>query len=339
MSLYGSNLSNGRSPCTLRAPATNFGASNMSPNRIVAAYTGSAQSNLILRGDENNIGVVVPSVTNNRLLGVLCGNGDGTTVLEPNQHALVCRGGRAQLWVRVPANVNLAAGTGLILATVWDSTNNTIVVGTSTAGANAGCAEPVVKGALVLEPANPIARLLSPLTATGSDTIQLAEVDVDYNHKPLVFERTIALPGIPALAARGLMMAPRGPGICDLFGAQLTTGGSGGGPMTFQFHNSPTGATADTDANMLSTAITIAQDGNDGAIAIAGVGGTASNGFCGADGDTDTNFGLGGAGLQGVLASAALRTFTDKSILTVTVGGTLNTSSNGLFATLGGVMF
>lgn len=323
MGYYGSNLSNGRSPCVLQAPATNWESSNVLANRLVSRYTGSAASSMSERGDQNALGVIVPSATNWRVFGVLAGNGNANP-LETNQNAGVIVGGRTRLLVRVPASLNLPAGTGLVPATAFEGTTNDVVVfGGDASGTNPGCAEAVVKNGVIYEPANPIAWLAAPLTATSGVTYQLAEVVVDYNHKPqFVHHRiTIATPADLTLHA----LVPFGPGVLHSIACSAADF-TGTGNFVATLNQCPLGTTADVES-MLTTAPAINSTGtpSNGAVTLTDAGGTTA--LCGSDGDTDTGVSIGTSGSNGVIAPTK-RLFTDKSILNLVISGTPASMTN-----------
>lgn len=322
MSLITSRANNGRNPDVVGLAGTNLTSSDIAANnRIVARWTGSTNTVARLEADENQIGVQLPDTTNNRILGVMQLNASDQ-VLSPNEDAPVIRGGRARLWVKVPANVNLPKGTGLVPAMGWDSTNHVAVFGTANSAttANVGYAEAVVKGAGIYQPANPIAWLSKALTATASDTYQLAEVEVDYNHKPMQFSKNLLGLFTPADSAKFLAHIPFGPCVITGVWAQALDW-TGSGKAIINLTNCPLLATAD-ETSMLSTALTLDGAGSpsDGAVLLAGCGNT--NALCGLDGDTDTAVAIGTTGANGVLAAIAKRTMIANSILTCTISGT-----------------
>lgn len=341
MSLITSRANNGRNPDVVGLAGTNLTSSDIAANnRIVARWTGSTNTVGRLEADENQIGVQLPDTTNNRILGVLQLNASDQ-VLSPNEDAPVIRGGRARLWVKVPANINLPKGTGLVPAMNWDSTNHVAYFGTSLVSSvaqNVGYAEAVVKGAGIYQPANPIAWLSKALTATASDTFQLAEVEVDYNHKPIPLDKRIfqhtgaATNDVISNLTNAFAFCPLGPFVVTGMAVQGLTAPASG-KLTVQLNNCPNLATADTTA-MLSTALTIDSAGSpsNGAILVAGAGGSAAP-FA-LDGDTDTAVAYGTTGSNGVLAAIGKRTLISGSILSFTISGSPGGSASALNASI-----
>lgn len=323
MSLVTSRANNGRNPDVVGLAGSNLTSSDIAAgNRLVARWTGSTNTVARLEADENQIGVQLPTVSANRILGVMQLNGSDQ-VLSPYEDAPVIRGGRARLWVKVPANVDLPKGTGLVPAMNWDSTNHVAYFGTSlvsTVAQNVGYAEAVIKGAGIYQPANPIAWLSKALTSTASDTFQLAEVEVDYHHKPMQFSKNLLGLFTPADSAKFTAHVPFGPCVITGLWAQALDW-TGSGKAIIDLTNCPLLATTDPTA-MLSTSLTLDGAGTptDGALLLAGAGGTTA--LCSLDGDIDTNVAYGTTGSNGVFAAIGKRTMIANSMLTCTISGT-----------------
>lgn len=321
MSLVTSRANNGRNPDVVGLAGSNLTSSDIAAsNRLVARWTSSTNTVARLEADENQIGVQLPTVSANRILGVMQLNGSDQ-VLSPYEDAPVIRGGRARLWVKVPASVDLPKGTGLVPAMGWDSTNHVAVFGTANSAtvANVGYAEAVIKGAGIYQPANPIAWLSKALTSTASDTYQLAEVEVDYNHKPVQFSKNLLGLFTPADSAKFTAHVPFGPCVITGLWAQALDW-TGTGKVIIDLTNCPLLATTDATA-MLSTSLTLDGTGSpsDGALLLAGAGGTTA--LCSLDGDIDTNVAYGSTGSNGVFAAIGKRTMIANSMLTATISG------------------
>ena len=322
MSLITSRASNGRNPAVQGIACSNLASSDISAgNRIVSRWTSSTNAVGRVEADENQIGVQLPAV-GDRLLGVLQLSGSDA-VLAANEDAVVVTGGRARLWVKVPANVSLPKGTGLVPAMAWDGTNKVSYFGTSLVSSvaqNVGYAEAVIKGSAIYQPANPIAYLSKALTATSSDTYQLAEVEVDFGHKPLAFSKNILTLATPANLTRFTAHVPMGPMVITAAWMQALDW-TGTGACTLDLHNCPLGTTADP-TSMFSTNPSLDSAGSpsDGAVLFSGCGNTTA--LCALNGDTDTTVAIGTAGTNGVLAAIGKRTLISNSILAATISGT-----------------
>ena len=311
-----SSASNGRNPAVLAQQCTNFSGANIYANRLVSRWNASTDATAGIKADENALGVVIPTTAYNRFLGVL--DARGRPYLENGQDGTVVRGGRARLLVRVPASINLPVGTGLVPATFWDGTDDVVEIGGDASALNAGCAEPVIKNSIIYAPANPIAWLAAPLTATSAVTYQVADVEVDYDHRMTFHTQVIPLTTPANLTL--LALIPFGPGVLHSVGL-FATDFTGTGDFTLDINQCPLGTITDVEA-MLTTALSVQSTGtpSDGVVALTDKGGTT--GLCSSSGDTDSNVAMGTAGSNGVLAAATRKTFTDKSILQAVISGT-----------------
>lgn len=302
-------------PPVRTVPGYNYGTSAITHGVCVALFDGSSQSTAMAKAIEQALGIEVPDATNcTKIMGILEGGHDGRQV-GAGETGRVVVAGLCQAKVRVPANTNLAIGTHLVPATVWDATNNVTIFGTSTAAANAGCLEPIVQASALQIAANPIAVLAEALTATGSDTIQTAWVDVLPDHKPLPFQASHTQLAIATLTDL-LMHLCQGPAIIDRVTFQALDYGDTANTLA-DVEISPWG-TATDQQSIYSVTPVLAHDASNGVI----FGATVS-----LAGDTDTNVSLGTGGVAGTLKAANLRVCPSLAHVTLTIG---QAASNGV---------
>lgn len=297
---------------------------------LVAKDLAVTDSNALNQIIKRTNGAAAPASANvHQLWGIL--EAPDQVALARKSAGNVVVGGLCRARVRVPAGLNLSAGTFLIPGTVEDAANDTVSWQTYL--------EPLVYDGAAQVPGNAFAVLMEDLTAGGSDTTVLAWVSVYPHHRPLPFGANWNLMdpvnvagawGSQADAQRNLLMAPRGPGVVTRVAAQLTDQGSAGN-TEIRVRICPLAGTAD-EREVLSTQILLVNDGNDGYI--AGV-------HCRNDGDNDTftNNGYGTGGSKGVLNTLAKRQFSGRSILTGFFDVSSGTAQNGLNVVVEGLLY
>lgn len=288
---------------TTRAAYNQEASAAIPHGSVVAAGTGATDSSRHLKAAKNITGCVLPTYANYLIRGIAKAH-DGVSIAAGGGFEVITAG-IAVARVRVPQSTNLAVGTELVPATAWDSTNHRALFATSSAGANAASLEPVIISGNIVSPANPLARLVEPLTASASaDTIQLAYVEVLPN-RMVPFNGSLDITGANTTDKTPCLFVPMGPAIITGLFAQMSNDGSAGS-VAINAKNSPLLSTPD-QVNVLSTAITIANDGVD--LTIGGL-------TAGLAGDVDAAVsGLGTGGSQGVIAAAANRVMISRSML------------------------
>lgn len=312
--------------------AANLTSAALGHGRVVAIFDGSAESDAYAKATDYSYGVEYPDADN-----VIAGGGfagvfqaPDTKSVAPQHVGQVVEAGLAQCYVRVPASTNLAIGTMLVPATIWDATNNKTLFTTAASGGTAGALEPLVDPALgVLWPAHPYARLAQALTASGSDTVQLAWVEVLPFRRPLPWQVSWNEPAPTTALTRACLLAARGPGI--VLGYRAQAGDYGDTQNTLlDIEIAPYAATPDVQS-IFSTTPVLAHDATNGGIFGAGV-------F--RDGDTDgAAFSLGTGGTHGVLKAANLRVFPSRSLVALTVSQVAATSLADLRVDVFGLYF
>jgi len=325
-----SNLADESSVFQLETKGLNKAGAAIPFGTIVSRYTGASESPDRDTARLNTFGITPVHRSYPQALGVLSGpRGES---LADGKVGSVIRAGLARMKVRVPASLNLAVGTGLVPATVYDTTNNVVLFATSTASANPGVVEPVVWDGVAVEPANPICYLAEALTATGSDSIQWAWVEVDEFHKPLPWAVTVMMNGTIVARTDFAIMRCLGPGIVEGVAVAAGTLGSAG-DTDVSIKIAPVadydGSTTEAKA-VMSTEPIIVNDGTDNIMVGTGAAG---------DGDTDTTtYGLGTSG-QGIVLNATktARQFNTKCLINMT--NTAPTAGVDLLVTVHGKYF
>lgn len=315
-------------------PAPNYGTADIPDGTVVcrhAAVTDTTDASGTLQALKKGAGIIAPTASANCLefLGIARSKGS-SGFIKAGRSGLLTRGGMVQARVRVPASTTLPIGTSLHAATTWDATNHKTLFATSTAGANPGVLEPLVYDSVIYEYFNPIAILKQAYADTsGSDSIQTLWVYVLPFHQPRPFMLNYISPTVIVADVLNILMSPTfGPGILDSLFAQMLIQGSAGSLAI----NAGFAALASTpdQRNLLSTAMSIVNDGTDGAVA-----GINADGA----GDTD-NGGLGTAGTKGVInATVTDRIFPNRGVINLSLDYTSGTADAGVTVLIRGRYF
>lgn len=284
----------------IEQPCINNSAAAIANGSVVARDESDASTARNERAIKRINSVISPASGNvGRLWGILQTD-DGRPLREGGYPGRIVERGLALARVRVPASTNLATGTQLVMATTWNAGSGVVDY--------YGYLEPVIHGGAIWPAANPMAVLKEDLTASGSDTVQMAYVEVLGPHRPRPFAERYTFPGANTTGKLAVFLFPHlGPGVIEKVAAQLLTGGTGGDIVVDCKHKVI--ASTPVSTSVFTTPLKINNDATDGAI--AGLG-------CDGNGDSD-NGSLGTGGTAGVYAAVNKRQFITRGLTSLDV--------------------